>query len=57
VASVSDPNWFYSTLARSTAAIVGLAGAFLASRLIAHRGDMADRREGVLVDFKALRGL
>jgi hypothetical protein len=51
---VSDPNWFYSTLAQSTAAIVGLAGAFLAARLIAHRGEMADERAGLLAEFRQL---
>jgi len=29
ILAASDPNWFYSTLAQSTAAIVGLAGGFL----------------------------
>jgi len=33
-----DPNWFYSTLAQSTAAVVGLAGGFLFSWLLAQRG-------------------
>jgi hypothetical protein len=27
IAEMADPNWFYSTLAQSSAAIVGLAGA------------------------------
>lgn len=41
-----DPNWFYSTLAQSTAAIVGLAGAFLVQRILAQRSDIAqDRRD------------
>src|SRR5689334_16059629 len=39
-----DPNWFYSTAAQSTAAIVGLAGGFLAARLISHRADIAEER-------------
>lgn len=42
----ADPNWFYSTLAQSTAAIVGLAGAFLVQRILAQRSDIAqDRRD------------
>ena len=32
-----DPNAFYSTLAQSTTAIVGLIGGFLIARLIAQR--------------------
>jgi len=28
-----DPNWFYSTLAQCTAAVVGLLGAVIATRL------------------------
>jgi hypothetical protein len=41
-----DPNWFYSTLAQSTAAIVGLAGGFLVQRILAQRSDIAqDRRD------------
>jgi hypothetical protein len=39
-----DPNWFYSTLAQSTAAIVGLAGGFLAQRVVAQRGDLGGER-------------
>jgi hypothetical protein len=36
--SVGDPNWFYSTLAQSSAAIVGLAGGFMVSRVLARAG-------------------
>jgi hypothetical protein len=42
-----DPNWFYSTLAQSTAAIVGLAAAFLASRLVVQRDELTRLREPV----------
>ncbi|NMX21519.1 hypothetical protein C5S30_03620 [ANME-1 cluster archaeon GoMg4] len=31
---MSDPNWFYSALAQSAAAIVGLIGAFVTSRVM-----------------------
>jgi hypothetical protein len=41
---VSDPNWFYSTVAQSSAAIVGLAGGFMINRLTAHRVDIAPAR-------------
>jgi hypothetical protein len=44
--SVGDPNWFYSTLAQSSAAIVGLAGGFMVSRVLAQRGDIAGDRSG-----------
>jgi hypothetical protein len=43
-ASPPDTNWFYSTVAQSTAAIVGLAGGFLAARLVSHRGLIASER-------------
>jgi hypothetical protein len=39
-----DPNWFYSTLAQSTAAIVGLAGAFMVQRLLAQRAEIGPTR-------------
>jgi hypothetical protein len=41
---MGDPNWFYSTLAQSSAAIVGLAGGFMVSRILAQRSEMADDR-------------
>jgi hypothetical protein len=39
-----DPNWFYSTLAQSTAAVVGLAGGFLFSWLLSRRGEVIVER-------------
>jgi hypothetical protein len=39
-----DPNWFYSTLAQSTAAIVGLGGAFLVQRILQQRNEVATPR-------------
>jgi hypothetical protein len=44
---IADTNWFYSTLAQSTAAIVGLMGGFLAQQLLAQRREIADRRAAV----------
>jgi hypothetical protein len=41
---MGDPNWFYSTLAQSSAAIVGLAGGFMVSRVLAQRSDIAGDR-------------
>ncbi len=39
-----DPNWFYSTLAQSTAAIVGLGGGFLVQRVLQQRNEIAQPR-------------
>jgi hypothetical protein len=39
-----DPNWFYSTLAQSTAAVVGLAGGFLFTWLLSRRGEVIVER-------------
>jgi hypothetical protein len=41
---MSDPNWFYSTLAQSTAAIVGLSGAFMVQRVLTQRNEAASQR-------------
>jgi hypothetical protein len=38
---MGDPNWFYSTLAQSSAAIVGLAGGFMVARVLAQRTEIA----------------
>lgn len=43
----TDTNWFYSTLAQATAAIVGLAGAFLIQRLLIHRSEIGPARQEV----------
>jgi hypothetical protein len=34
-----DPNWFYSTIAQSSAAIIGLVGAFIVSKSISISGE------------------
>lgn len=54
VLATADPNWFYSTLAQSTAAIVGFAGGFLASRLMTHRTEIARNREELRTPFRNL---
>jgi hypothetical protein len=54
IAAASDPNWFYSTVAQSTAAIVGLAGGFLAARLVSHRAEIARDREKLRQQFVIL---
>jgi hypothetical protein len=38
------PNWSYATLAQATAALVGLAGAFLLQHLLSQRGEIAVTR-------------
>lgn len=39
-----DPNWFYSTLSQSTAAIVGLGGGFLVQRVLQQRNEIGGPR-------------
>jgi hypothetical protein len=51
IVAAHDPNWFYSTLAQSTAAIVGLAGGFIAARLTTHRAEIAQTREPLKGEF------
>lgn len=46
-----DPNWFYSTLAQSTAAIVGLGGGFLVQRLLQQRNEIAAPRAKLRSDL------
>jgi hypothetical protein len=50
VFATSDPNWFYSTLAQATAALVGLAGAFLVQRLLVQRSEIGPERERIRRD-------
>lgn len=62
--SIKDVAWFYSTLAQVSAAIVGLVGAVLGSRIIDHyammrgeRDELDMRIEGVYREIReALRG-
>lgn len=46
-----DPNWFYSTLAQSTAAIVGLGGGLLVQRLLQQRNEIAEPRAQLRSDL------
>jgi hypothetical protein len=48
-----DPNWFYSTLAQSTAAIVGLGGGFLVQRILQQRNEIALPRSDLYQNLKA----
>jgi hypothetical protein len=52
---MDDPNWFYSTLAQSAAAIVGVSGGFLASSLIRQREVIAERRQELLDRISSFR--
>jgi hypothetical protein len=55
IAAAADPNWFYSTLAQATAALVGLAGAFLLQRLISQREEVGVPRQDIRLDCLNLR--
>jgi hypothetical protein len=54
IATMHDPNWFYSTLAQSTAAIVGLAGGFMVNRVVQQRNEVAPERERARGIFEML---
>lgn len=54
--AASDPNWFYSTLAQSTAALVGLAGGFMVSRILQQRTEIANDRSVAKGEFESLWG-
>jgi len=41
---MEDPNWFFSTLAQSAAAIVGLIGAFLVSRIVEQANEVREKK-------------
>jgi hypothetical protein len=44
---ISDPAWFYSSLAQTSAAIVGLIGGLLVSRLIDHGASLRAQRRDI----------
>src|SRR3954452_16683216 len=50
-----DPNWFYSSLAQSTAAIVGVLAAVLVPRLLQQLSDVRNAKIELIRDFLALR--
>jgi hypothetical protein len=52
-----DPNWFYSSLAQSAAAVVGIIGAFLVSYLLGQRGSALEQRRAMLQSARAVRRL
>jgi hypothetical protein len=51
-----DPNWFYSTLAQSTAAVVGLAGGFLFTWLLSRRGEVIVERHAYIDSLNRIIG-
>jgi hypothetical protein len=55
IVAVSDPNWFFSTLSQSAAAIVGILGGFFVSRLLQHLPDVRRSRDGVIQTFLTVR--
>lgn len=51
----TQPAWFYSALAQSSAAIVGLIGAVLGSRLLERIGEMREEHEEIASAISRLR--
>ena len=51
---ITDPAWFYSSIAQSSAAIVGLIGAFLAARVIDQLTLMRQHRTRLAHSFEQL---
>jgi hypothetical protein len=52
--ATGDPNWFYSTLAASTAAMIGLTGGLLVTRVLALRDELIGVRLDLKTDFDRL---
>lgn len=50
-----DPNWFYSSLAQSAAAIIGLLGAVLVSRLLQQLSVVRESKSILIQDYLKLR--
>jgi hypothetical protein len=44
---MTEPAWFYSSLAQSCAAIVGLLGAILGSHILEHLNSLRTERHGL----------
>lgn len=55
MSTISDPAWFYSSLAQVCAAIVGLVGAILGSRLVDHLNAMRSERADIDAVLGGLR--
>lgn len=50
-----DPNWFFSTMAQSSAAIVGLLGAILISKMIDHGNSLKEEKNYIVEELKDLK--
>lgn len=50
---MTDPNWFYSTISQSSAAIISLLGAILVSRLIDHSSRLYETKHRLEADLTA----
>jgi hypothetical protein len=53
--AAADPSWFYLTLAQATAALVGLAGAFLVQQLLNQRAEISPVRADIRQELKQLQ--
>jgi hypothetical protein len=54
-AALADPNWFFSTLAQSAAAVIGIVGGFFVSRLLQQSATVESSKAHLLDDFVGLR--
>ncbi|MCK4447035.1 MAG: hypothetical protein KAW56_08130 [Candidatus Marinimicrobia bacterium] len=52
-----DPEWFYSAISQSGAAIVGLLSGILGSYILRHISDMKNEREGILDKVNEINSL
>jgi hypothetical protein len=55
VLAVTDPNWFFSTLSQSAAAIVGIVGGFFVARLLQQIPAVNESRQSVISNFLVAR--
>lgn len=53
--ALTDPNWFFSTLAQSAAAVIGIIAGFFVSRLLQQSATVESSKAHLLDDFVALR--
>src|ERR1700694_2972395 len=53
--AVTDPSWFYSSMSQASAAIIGLMGGLLLSRLLQQLSVVRESRALLVLDFVAIR--
>jgi hypothetical protein len=51
----TDPAWFYSTLAQSSAAIVGLTGGILGSRILEQVQQLREKRVRMIAAMREIQ--